>query len=160
MQWKCCRWCANFANKNILKRFQKIVLLIFLQKKLYFSKMRYNFIVFHFLINFSAKIRRLHWIRKTFLFSVFDGFTHFGTSWSRYNCFWKTYMCGCLSVCDKNFVTKFSWPCLLPDEFVQTLRLTSGQAILLSKLIDGRYQVQSPVTLVDLPFRSFPWKLP
>ena len=36
----------------------------------------------------------------------------------------------------------------------------SGQAVLLSILVDGRYRVQFPVALVDLVVRSFPWFSP
>ena len=38
--------------------------------------------------------------------------------------------------------------------------LTSGDAVLRSKLVDGRCKVQSPIALVDLAVRSFPWFSP
>ena len=37
---------------------------------------------------------------------------------------------------------------------------TSGGAVLRSKLVGGRCQVQTPVVLVDLAVRSFPWFSP
>ena len=64
----------------------------------------YSFIFTFFYIN-----RRKYWFRANFRFSVFDGFTRFGMSWTRFDYFWR--MCVCLSVCvslcvcDKNFVT-------------------------------------------------------
>ena len=42
----------------------------------------------------------------------------------------------------------------------EAYRPTSGRAFLHSKLVDRRCQVQSPVALVDLPVRSFPWFFP
>ena len=38
--------------------------------------------------------------------------------------------------------------------------LTSGATVLYSKVVDGRYQVQSPVAVVNLAVRSFPWLSP
>ena len=47
--------------------------------------------------------RRKYWFRANFRFPVFDGFTCFGMSWTRFDYFWK--MSVCLSVC----VTKILW---------------------------------------------------
>ena len=41
--------------------------------------------------------RRKYWFRANFRFPVFDGFTRFGMSWTRFDYFWK--MCVCVSVC-------------------------------------------------------------
>ena len=40
------------------------------------------------------------------------------------------------------------------------ISLTSGRAVLPSKLVDGRCRVQSPVEHVDLVFRNCPWFSP
>ena len=49
----------------------------------------------------------------------------------------------------------------LRDSPFQRLKCTtSGRAVLRSKLVDGKCQVQSPVALVDLAVRSFPWFSP
>ena len=54
---------------------------------------RYYYSFFTFLyIN-----RRKYWFLASFRLPVFDGFAHFGMSWSRFGCFWK--MLVCLSVC-------------------------------------------------------------
>ena len=41
--------------------------------------------------------RKKYWFRANFRFLVFDGFTHFRMSWTRFDYFWK--MSVCLSVC-------------------------------------------------------------
>ena len=47
-----------------------------------------------------------YWFRKNFRFPVFDGFTRFRISWTRFDYFWKMSVCKC--VCDKNFVASVS----------------------------------------------------
>ena len=49
---------------------------------------------------------RKYWFRANFRFPVFDGFTRFGMSWTRFDYFWKmsVSLSVCLCVCDKNFV--------------------------------------------------------
>ena len=61
-----------------------------------------------FIITFFYVSRRKYWFRAKFRFPVFDGFTRFGISWTRFNYFWKMSVClsVCLHVCDKNFVAK------------------------------------------------------
>ena len=48
----------------------------------------------------------------------------------------------------------------LENEYLYVTRPSSGGAVLLAKLVDGRCQVQSPVVLVSLVVRSFPWFSP
>ena len=66
-----------------------------------------NIELFHFLTFFYID-RRKYWFRANFRFPVFDRFTRFGMSWTRFDYFWKMSVClsVCVSVCvcDKNFV--------------------------------------------------------
>ena len=54
-------------------------------------------------------------------------------------------------------IVRMEGPEYSPDHKPTENRPISSGAVLLSKLADGRCQVQSPVTLVDLAVRSFPW---
>ena len=62
-------------------------------RKKYFNTMIY----FSFFITFFHISRRKYWFRANFRFLIFDGFTRFGMSWTRFDYFWK--MGVCLSVC-------------------------------------------------------------
>ena len=75
-----------------------------------------NIKLMRFFFTFFYVCRRKYWFRKNIWLLVFDGFTRFGMSWTRFHYFWKMSVClslclfVCLSVylsvclCDKNFV--------------------------------------------------------
>ena len=56
--------------------------------------------------------RRKYWFCPNFWLSVFDGFTRFGIPLSRFDYFWKIYICLsvclCLCTCDKIFVASIA----------------------------------------------------
>ena len=79
----------------------------FLYWKLFFGFFRGLFedYVFWNFFTFFYISRRKYWFRANFRFPVFDGFTRFGMSWTRFHYFWKISFCLCVSV----YMTKMLW---------------------------------------------------
>ena len=71
-------------------------------------------VFFHKFFHFFTSVfinRRKYWVRKNFRLPVFDGFTPLEMSCTRFDYFWKMFVCLCvclyvdLCVCDKTFMT-------------------------------------------------------
>ena len=65
---------------------------------------------------FYIYIKRKYWIRENFRLPVFDGFTCFEMSWTRFDHFWKTFVYWSLSV----YASKILWTLYLKNLCAET----------------------------------------